>query len=90
MTLLQTIAILGAQYGQDMDKEFLSADEAAEMLQIHPRTLRRLLASGELPGIRIGRQWRISVVAVRKLIEGGQKLAPKHGSVDESEAGGER
>ena len=61
----------------DMEKEFLSADEAAEMLHMHPRTVRRLLASGELPGTRLGRQWRISLAAVRKLIEGGQKPAAK-------------
>ena len=61
----------------DMEKEFLSADEAAEMLHMHPRTVRRLLASGELPGTRLGRQWRISLAAVRRLIEGGQKPAAK-------------
>lgn len=58
---------------RDMENEFLSADEAAEMLHMHPRTIRRLLASGELPGTRLGRQWRISVTSVRTLIEGGGK-----------------
>jgi excisionase family DNA binding protein len=56
-----------------MEKEFLSADEAAEMLNLHARTIRRLLASGELPGTRLGRQWRVSATAVRKLIESGSK-----------------
>ena len=56
-----------------MEKEFLSADEAAEMLNMHPRTIRRLLTSGELPGTRLGRQWRVSATAVRKLIESGGK-----------------
>lgn len=59
-----------------MEKEFLSADEAAEMLHMHPRTIRRLLGSGELPGTRLGRQWRISAAAVRKLIETGGKRKP--------------
>jgi len=59
-----------------MEKEILSADEAAEMLQMHPRTIRRLLASGELPGTRLGRQWRISASAVRKLIETGSQREP--------------
>lgn len=54
-----------------MEKEFLTADEAAELLNMHPRTIRRLLNSGELPGTRLGRQWRISASAVRSLIETG-------------------
>jgi excisionase family DNA binding protein len=47
------------------------------MLHMHPRTVRRLLASGELPGTRLGRQWRISVTAIRKLIEAGGDQKPK-------------
>jgi len=58
-----------------MEKEFLSADEAADMLNMHARTVRRLLASGKLPGTRLGRHWRISAAAVRRLIEGGEKPA---------------
>jgi len=59
----------------DMEKEFLSADEAAAMLNMHARTVRRLLAAGKLPGTRLGRQWRISAAGVRKLVEGGEKPA---------------
>lgn len=43
----------------------LTADEVAEHLRIHPDEVRKLLKSGELSGINIGRgqlkpRWRIS------------------------------
>lgn len=60
----------------DMGKEFLSADEAAELLKLHPRTIRRLLASGELPGTRLGRQWRIADATLRAFIDNGGKKTP--------------
>ena len=60
-----------------MEKEFLSADEAAKLLALHPRTVRRLLDSGKLPGTRLGRKWRVSTAAVRRLIEGADKPSGK-------------
>jgi excisionase family DNA binding protein len=42
-----------------MDEEFLTTEEVFDYLQIHPRTLYRLLKSGMLPAVRVGRQWRI-------------------------------
>lgn len=38
----------------------LRTDEAAALLRVSRRTVRRLLASGELHGFRVGRQWRIA------------------------------
>ncbi len=58
----------------DMDIEFLTVDQAAAKLQMHPRTIRRLLARGELPGQKIGvRQWRVSATALSAFVEGGRK-----------------
>jgi excisionase family DNA binding protein len=37
---------------------FLSTDEVLTYLKITPRTIYRLIRSGELPAVRIGRQWR--------------------------------
>src|ERR1035437_2911489 len=43
------------------EDEYLTAEQAAEKLQLHARTVRRLLASGELPGRKVGgKDWRIS------------------------------
>jgi len=41
-----------------MDEEFLTTEEVIDYLQIHPRTLYRLIKAGKLPAVRVGRQWR--------------------------------
>jgi excisionase family DNA binding protein len=37
---------------------FLTTEEVLAYLKITPRTIYRLIRSGELPAVRIGRQWR--------------------------------
>lgn len=37
---------------------FLTTEEVLGYLRVTPRTIYRLIRSGELPAIRIGRQWR--------------------------------
>ena len=34
-------------------------DEVAEYLHLHPLTVRRLARDGEIPAVKVGRQWRI-------------------------------
>ena len=41
------------------ERELLTCEEAAEYLRIHPRTVGRLLNEGKLPGVKVGRQWRL-------------------------------
>jgi excisionase family DNA binding protein len=56
-----------------MTDELLTVEQAAERLQMHPDTVRRLLREGQLPGRKFGpRQWRISAAALRAYIEGGK------------------
>ena len=43
----------------DSQSDPLTVDEAAAFLRVHPRTVLRLLARGELPGVKVGRQWRL-------------------------------
>ncbi|MBI1873415.1 MAG: helix-turn-helix domain-containing protein [Acidobacteria bacterium] len=38
---------------------FLTLGEVIRYLRVNPRTVYRLIRSGELPANRIGRQWRI-------------------------------
>lgn len=42
----------------------LTVAEAAHRLQVHPRTVYRLLARGALPGHRVGRVWRLPADAI--------------------------
>jgi len=37
---------------------FLTTAEVLGCLKVNPRTIYRLIKTGELPAIRIGRQWR--------------------------------
>ena len=56
------------------EDEYLTADEVSEKLKLHIRTVRRLLASGVLPGKKIGgKEWRISAASLRTYIEGGDR-----------------
>jgi excisionase family DNA binding protein len=43
-----------------MTDEILDIKQAAEYLQIKERTLYRLVGDGEIPGIKVGGQWRFS------------------------------
>lgn len=36
----------------------MTTDEVLDYLKVTPRTIYRLIRSGDLPAIRIGRQWR--------------------------------
>lgn len=44
--------------GGDRLSAFLTTEEVLDCLKVTPRTIYRLIKSGELPAIRIGRQWR--------------------------------
>jgi excisionase family DNA binding protein len=46
----------------------LSVDAAARALSLSPRTVRKLIASGELPATRIRRRVIISIDDLRRLI----------------------
>ena len=47
-----------------MSPRWVSVNDAAELLSVHPTTLRRMLRRGELPAIRVGKLWRIDIDAV--------------------------
>jgi excisionase family DNA binding protein len=49
----------------------LTAPLVAELLNISPRTVRRLIARGELAVVRIGRSVRIRAAALERLMLGG-------------------
>lgn len=46
----------------------LTADEAADLLRIHPNTLKQLIADGDIPAVKVGRAWRISKDAVQAYV----------------------
>lgn len=51
----------------DMEASFerlLSLEEAAELLGIHPETLRRMAVRGEVPALKVGRFWKFRASAL--------------------------
>jgi excisionase family DNA binding protein len=55
---------------------FATAPEAAEILRADPRTVRRALEAGEIPGLRVGGRWRIPVAWLRQQAGQGGDSAP--------------
>lgn len=49
----------------------LSVDDVAEELEVSPRRVRQMLASGDLPGQRVGRSWAIDRVDIQRLRRSG-------------------
>ena len=42
----------------------ITADAAAKILRLHPKTVKRLARTGVIPGMRIGRVWRFRASAL--------------------------
>jgi excisionase family DNA binding protein len=55
-------------------KEILTLPEACELLRISRRTMFRLLASHDVPGVKLGGQWRFSRDLLLRIIEDGGAL----------------
>jgi excisionase family DNA binding protein len=49
-----------------IDNPTMTADEVAELVRLHRNTVQALAKSGELPGVKIGRQWRFRRSAVEQ------------------------
>jgi excisionase family DNA binding protein len=47
-------------------KLFAEVPEAAAILRYDPRTVRRALEAGDIPGVRVGGRWRIPVSWLRE------------------------
>ena len=49
---------------------FLSTHEAAQLLHLHPGTLRRLIRDGRIRSVRVGRKHLIPVDQFQRLTDG--------------------
>ncbi|MCD6143596.1 helix-turn-helix domain-containing protein [Thermococcus sp.] len=57
-------------------EKLLTLREVSEKLQISENTLYKLARKGEIPGIKIGNQWRFKVQDIEKWLE-EQKMKKK-------------
>lgn len=51
----------------------LTITEAAELLRVDPRTLRRACETGEFPSVRVGRRWIIPREPLLELLTGQER-----------------
>ena len=50
--------------------DVLTVEQAAELLQLSGKTLKRLAQAGRIPGRRVGNQWRFSRQALMDWLAG--------------------
>jgi excisionase family DNA binding protein len=55
---------------------FAKVPEAAELLRMDERTVRRALVAGQIPGFRVGATWRVPVAWLREQAGLGSDGAP--------------
>jgi excisionase family DNA binding protein len=56
--------VVGRAASQLRERDVLTVDQLAQLLQVDDKTVRSLAAKGELPGRKVGRHWRFSRQAV--------------------------
>jgi excisionase family DNA binding protein len=49
----------------------LTSDQAAVVLQLKRRTITNMLDRGDLHGVKIGKEWRVSRAELLRFVEGG-------------------
>ena len=50
-----------------MENDVYTVEQVAELLNLHPKTVRRFIQDGKLKARKIGKQWRISGAELRDL-----------------------
>jgi putative molybdopterin biosynthesis protein len=62
------------KYPEILMKEILDLKEVAEYLGLNKRTVYNLVRKGEIPGTKIGRQWRVKKDSLEDLFRNPKKL----------------
>jgi len=63
----------------ETDKElprFLKTEEVLDCLKVTPRTVYRLIRTGDLPAVRVGRQWRFRRADLEKWLAAREAPGP--------------
>ena len=60
-----------------MEEKFLTTDQVAQILQVHPFTILKFLKDGKLNGMKLGRVYRIKQSDVEEFIEERMTNKPK-------------
>lgn len=60
-----------------MDEKWYSVEQVADMLRLHPKTLRRYITEGKLRASKLGKQYRISGHDLSVFVEQRDLTAPE-------------
>ena len=52
-------------------RRLLTPDDAAELLRVTPKVIRQWLREGRIPGVRLGRLWRIHPEELEQAVRAG-------------------
>ncbi|MCK4824632.1 helix-turn-helix domain-containing protein [bacterium] len=55
-----------------MEKEILTSEEAAKLLQLSRRSLYKLVREGEIPCKKVLNKWRFARESLKRWVEGGE------------------
>lgn len=56
---------------------YLTVAEVADLLRVHPETIRTYLKGGKIKGLKLEREWRISDSALSTFLKKGEQVSPK-------------
>jgi len=62
-----------------MGDEYLTIDQVAELLKVSAKTIRRLVRRSEIPGFKVGGQWRIKRADIDEWVADQKRSAFKNG-----------
>ncbi len=60
-----------------MNQNFYNTEEAARVLGVNVQTMRKYLRTGKVRGLRLGRDWRVSDLALHELAASGPSDYPR-------------
>jgi excisionase family DNA binding protein len=59
----------------DIPKDWLSVADVCEYMDVSPFVVTRMLRAGDLPAVKMGREWRVSRVDFEEWLN-AQRLSP--------------
>jgi excisionase family DNA binding protein len=59
------------------ESPFLTVDEAAERLRVHPATIRTMIRNGRMPAVKFGRMYRVKKDDVDNAMTTAPAVAPQ-------------
>jgi excisionase family DNA binding protein len=82
--------VLDQKSGAQDFEPLLDSQQAAELMRVHPETVKRRARSGEIPGMKFGKLWRFRISALESFVQemmqenrdtGDENMAPSEPAV---------